>query len=134
MAFLLLISVTVIFSTALVQALVVLLTLLVLFRFVFDRSFVFRRTPLDLPFLAFIAARVISVFFSRDIATSLPALYIEFFFYFVFFLVTQSIRRDEMSAARFLSAALVAAGVVAGLVGTFKVLSGMELRPLAVGI
>ncbi len=123
-----LVCLTVIFSTSIVQALVVVLFLVVVARLVFDRSFTFRRTPLDLPYLAFIAGRVVSIFFSQDFSESLPALYIEFFYYVVFFLVTQSIRRDETAAARLLVSVLVFAGVVAALIGILKVVLFQEPR------
>ncbi len=125
---LVLVCLTAIFSTAIVQTLVVILFLVVLSWLVSGRSITIRRTPLDLPYLAFIAGRVVSILFSQDFSRSLPALYIEFFFYVVFFLVTQSVRRDEIAATHLLVSVLVGAGVVAALIGTFKVLLLQEPR------
>ncbi len=117
-----LVCVTTIFSTALVQTLVVTLTVVVCSGLVSVGSPVFRRTPLDAPFLVFILARVVSVFFSRDPAQSLPALHLEFFFYIVFFLVTQSAWQGGAAATWALTTLLLCAGMAAGLIGVLKVL------------
>ena len=117
-----LICLSVIFSTAIVQALVVALTVLVLAGGLFGHSFRWRRTPLDAPYLVFLVGRIASIALSQYPSQSLRALYVEYFFYLMFFLVTQSIRGDELSTARFLTSLLVAAGVVAGLIGALKVI------------
>ncbi len=125
---LVMICATVIFSTFLVQTFVVVLSLVVLSWVVIFPHSRFRRTQLDVPYLAFILGRVVSVFFSQDLARSLPALYVEFYFYLVFFLVTQSVRRNEIAVTRLLVSVLVAAGAVAAIIGVSKVLFSVELR------
>jgi len=128
MILLALICLTNIFSTALVQTFVVMLTLVVVGCLLSLRPVVFRRTPLDLPYLVFILGRIISLVFSQDPARSFPALYLEYYFYIVFFLVTQSLRRNEITATQVLTMILVGAGAVAALTGTLKVLFSLELR------
>ncbi len=127
-ALLSLICLVTIFSTALTQTAVVLLFVVVFSCAASEPSWRSRRTPLDVPYLAFIAGRLVSVVFSSDPALSMPALYHEFFFYLVFFMVTQSVRDDEFTAARALTLLLVLAGVVAGLIGAARVLLALELR------
>lgn len=119
---------TVIFSTAIVQILVVLLTLLAIRCVEAGAYYPFRRTPLDIPYLAFVIGRVASVVFSKDLAKSLPALSGEFIFYVVFFIVTQSIRENEFQAGRILTSILIWAGVIAGVIGTLKVVLSFDPR------
>ncbi len=123
-----LICLTNIFSTAIVQTLIVALTVVVLSSLLTDSSFSPRRTPLDIPYLGFVLARVISLLFSQYPAQSLPALHIEFFYYVVFFLVTQSIPRNEPVVVSALVSLLLGAGLIAALIAVMKVALGMELR------
>jgi O-antigen ligase len=128
MSLLILTCLTTVFSTAVVQTLVVVLTIALLSCFSTNRTFSLRRTPLDLPYLVFVLARLLSVLFSQYPKKSLAAIHIEFFFYIVFFLVTQSVRRNEINTTRVLAAVTVGTGVVAALIGVAKVLLHLELR------
>jgi O-antigen ligase len=125
---LILIAATAIFSTAIVQLLVVVLTVCLLAGVRNPRSYVFQQTPLDAPYLAFVAARIISILFSQVPDESLRALHIEVFFYIVFFLTTQTIRGDRESLVRSITNALILAGSLAALLGIGKVLCGLEDR------
>jgi O-antigen ligase len=128
MLLLILICLTNIFSTAVVQTLVVVSTASLLSCFTMNRSFTVRRTPLDLPYLVFVLTRLLSVLYSQYPKNSLTAIHIEFFFYIVFFLVTQSVRRNEISTTRLVAAIIVGAGVVAALIGVAKVSFHLALR------
>ena len=122
-----LICLTNIFSTAIVQTLVVALTVVVISSLLTDPSLSIQRTPLDQPYLAFVLARVISLLLSQYPDESLPALHIEFFYYVVFFLVTQSVRRNEPAVVSALVSLFLGAGLVAALIATLKV--GLEIAP-----
>ena len=122
-----LICLTNIFSTAIVQTLVVALTVVVISSLLTDPSLSIQRTPLDQPYLAFVLARVISLLLSQYPDESLPALHIEFFYYVVFFLVTQSVRRNEPAVVSALVSLFLGAGLVAAVIATLKV--GLEIAP-----
>lgn len=126
---LLLVCATTVFSTAVVQSLVVALTLAVVVCLFRKRPLTFTRTPLDLPFATFVAARIISIAFSQDRAVSLPALYIEYFYYMVFFLVTQTLDGDVASGSCTTVFVLTASAVVAAAVGITKVF--LSFSPVA---
>jgi O-antigen ligase len=117
---LLLMAASAIFSTALVQICAVILTVLTLSAF--GRGMKFQRTPLDVPFAVFIFARLISVIVSEYPATSVRALYIEFFYYLVFFLTTQTIRVERRQIVRMVTTTLILGGVIGAMVGILKVL------------
>jgi O-antigen ligase len=127
-ALLLAIAGVTIFSTALVQTLVVALTVVTVSCFVVDRRTPWSPTPLDLPFLAFLGGRVLSIAFSQHLRESLSALWVEFFFYGVFFLTTQAVRREKESAVTVLLGVMVAAAVGASLFGIVDVALDFERR------
>ena len=119
---------TIIFSTAVVQTLVVILTVVVVACHVRGNAKPFQRTPLDLPYAVFVAGRIMSIAFSRYPAESIAALHREYFFYIVFFLVTQTVRHKKVAVSRTMVHVLVAAGVLAGFIGTAKVLLFNDMR------
>jgi O-antigen ligase len=118
---------TMIFSIAIVQMIVGVLAILWLFRIIITPGYKFIRTPIDYPFVAFIAARVLSVIFSIDYSVSLPTLYKEIPFYIIYFIVTQSIKWDEKKVSK-LVIVLIISACVASIIGVSKVLMGIELR------
>lgn len=122
-----LVSAVTILSTAVVQTLVVALALTVLTCRLLRHPLAFRRTPLDIPYALFILGRVVSVAFSQDPARSLSALHIEFFFYVVFFLATQTVDRNEVGGSLALTFTLTIAGVIAAVIGIMKVLFHLTL-------
>ena len=126
---LLLVCATTVFSTAIVQSLVVALTMAVVICLFRKRPLTFTRTPLDLPFATFVAARVVSIAFSQDRALSLPALYIEYFYYIMFFLVTHTLDRNVIAGLRSTVSVLISAAACAAIVGVAGVL--LDLSPVA---
>jgi O-antigen ligase len=123
--------VTTVFSTALMQILVVLLTAASVTCFLITRPFVWRRTALDIPYGTFVLARLLSVAFSTDPSRSLPALHIEFFFYVVFYLATQTRMLGEESSARLIVNVLIGSAVIASIVGLTQVLCFGESRAVS---
>ncbi|MGA9119989.1 MAG: O-antigen ligase family protein [Bacteroidota bacterium] len=122
------VSLVTIFSTALVQTLVVCLMIVVTSCTLFEYRGSWRRTPLDIPFFAFIAGRVLSIAFSQYPWRSISALRIEFLFYGVFFLATQAVRQEEEDASRVVMVGIVAAGVIGAIIGILKVVLEIEKR------
>lgn len=84
-----------IFSNALAQSLVVLLTILWIIRIILTPNYKFIRTPLDIPFLLFIGARTLSIFTSVDISLSMRELRGEIFFYISYFIVTNNLNNKD---------------------------------------
>lgn len=118
---------TLIFSIAIVQMIVGVIAILWLLRIIITPGYKFIRTPIDYPFAAFIAARVLSVMFSINYSVSLPTLYKEIPFYIIYFLVTQSIKWDNKKISK-LVIVLIISACVASIIGVSKVLMGIELR------
>jgi O-antigen ligase len=86
------------------------------------------RTPLDLPFAAFIVARLLSVPLSVAPAVSVHALYQEIIFYFIFFLFTHTRVVRDLNDVHLLVKVLLGAAVLAALIGSFKFLMQWEHR------
>jgi O-antigen ligase len=118
---------TLIFSIAIVQMIVGVIAILWLLRIIITPGYKFIRTPIDYPFAAFIAARVLSVMFSINYSVSLPTLYKEIPFYIIYFIVTQSIKWDNKKISK-LVIVLIISACVASIIGVSKVLMGIELR------
>ncbi|MBI5477137.1 MAG: O-antigen ligase family protein [Ignavibacteriales bacterium] len=116
-----------IFSIAIVQIIVGLLSFLWIVRIIVDKKIQYISTPLDLPYIIFIAARIISVVFSINQEVSLPALYKEIPFYIIYFIVTRSIEWDDKKIRKILIIMIVSS-CIASVVGISKVLLGIEPR------
>jgi len=94
-----------------------------------SRGAKFARTPLDIPFLIFIVARAASVPFSVDPSVSLTGLYNEVFFYIMFFLAVHVLQSGDMDRSVVTVLwVIVAASVVASLIGTTKFALGSVER------
>ena len=118
-----------IFSIALVQVAFAVAAAAWVWGIVASKGKSFRRTPLDIPLLAFVAARCAAIPLSIDPALSLPALHKEIVFYLLFFVVTHAIRFDAMEEEiTVLWKITVAAAVIAALYGSVKYLVGAEAR------
>ena len=117
-----------IFSISILQLALGFLTVFLLISFRSGSQETLRLTPLDIPMLAFIAARILSIFFSVDPQTSVQALYIEIVFYAVFFVFTNTVRVENESEMNVLVRAFVWTAIVASAVGIFKFAAGISPR------
>ncbi len=119
---------TVIFSIALLQLALGVLALLWLVALGRGSQNGFRSTVLDVPMLAFIAGRALSVPFSVDPQTSMQALYIEMIFYAAFFVFTNTVRVDREKEMSTLIRVFVWTAVFAAAIGVFKYSAGISER------
>lgn len=119
---------SIIFSIALAQILLGLLVVVYVLLTLRGRLRPLLRTPMDLPFAAFILARLLSIPLSVAPATSAHALYQEIPFYFIFFLFTHTRVVRDLDDVHHLMKVLLGAAALAALIGTFKVLMHWEVR------
>lgn len=119
---------TIIFSIALLQLALGVLTLLWLVALGRGSQNGFRRTVLDVPMLAFMTGRVLSVPFSVDPEISMRALYIEMIFYAAFFVFTNTLRIDREHEISTLIRIFVCTAVLATVIGVFKYSAGISGR------
>jgi O-antigen ligase len=126
---LVLVAATTIFSIAVTQFLIVVMSVLWLIVLARSKGRNLKRTPLDIPFLAFIAGRAVSVPFSIDPAVSVPGLYKEVFFYIMFFLAVHVLRAgDSERDTVTILWVITAAAVIASLVGIARYVLGFVER------
>jgi O-antigen ligase len=118
---LLLVAASMIFSLALLQIAAVAVLLLWLVSAFRRRSFRLITSPIDLPFLLFFAARVLTVPFAVDVAASAEGLRIEVVFYIMYFALRDTIRAEGRDRV-ILVAVLAAAAVCASGIGIAKYL------------
>ena len=118
-----------IFSTFLVQATVIILFLAYIVRIITRRKINYFYTPLDIPFLVFIIARSLAIIFSTDaslsvaytsVSVALPAI--------TFFLCTNLLFDKDKASIKMLFRVLIIAAVIASIYGTTKVLLGITDR------
>jgi O-Antigen ligase len=128
---LLLFALSMMLSTAVVQTTVVLLCILWIGRLMAAPSLRVR-TVLDLPILAFIGARIVSIVFASDAGRSVHALYTEVFFYSLFFIVTDVLGEWESERLRILFRTVFAAAAVAAVIGISKVVFFGSVRASSV--
>jgi O-antigen ligase len=101
-------------STAMVQASAVVLVGFWVSTLIRLRTVRVRRTAFDIPVIAFAGARIISVFTAVDVGTSIRALTAEVFFYSTFFALTDLLGGLSRERVRvLLQLAFIAAGIVA---------------------
>ena len=117
-----------VFSTAIVQILVVLLTLAAVWSWFAGDGRVLRWTPLHAPFAAFLLCRILSIAFSLDPTLSMRALYIEYFFYLPFFIASGIVTENPLDALRTFSRVIVLAGMAAAFLGSTLFLLGVVQR------
>jgi len=117
-----------IFSLFLAEAVIIFIFLAYIFKSIRDKKFYYFKTPLDFAFLAFIFARILSIFFSTDISVSAASLNKEIFFYSSFFLFTYFLNKDDERTFLILFKILILAAIVASMYGTLKVLLGFVER------
>jgi len=117
-----------IFSTFLVQATVIILFLAYIVRIITRRKINYFYTPLDIPFLVFIIARSLAIIFSTDASLSVASWNKEIFFYITFFLCTNLLFDKDKASIKMLFRVLIIAAVIASIYGTTKVLLGFTDR------
>lgn len=86
------------------------------------------RAAFDLPLLACVIARVLSIVLSQYPETSLRALRTEIPFYALYFALSSRLDLRRPNLLRNILWSLLVAGTLASLVGTVKVLTGLEHR------
>jgi len=121
-------TMSIIFSTAIVQAMVGVLALLWIWNAVATKSVNFKSTPLDVPFLAFLGTRVLSILFSTNFRTSSVALHVEIVFYVVFFLMTQFVDISSVKRVQRIIKSLFVAAALASIIGVTKYAFGVVPR------
>jgi O-antigen ligase len=117
-----------IFSTALLHLCAVALTTVWIAKMIVRKRWLGRRTVLDIPYLAFVLARMISIPLSVDPAVSVQAFRTEIFFYVLFFVFTGTIDMKRTEDVRLLLRLVLATAAVASIIGTGKYFLGMEAR------
>jgi len=117
-----------ILSTALVQMALGALAALWLVTLVRRPKSVFRSTVLDLPMLAFIIGRTLSIPFSVHPEISVSALHIEIIFYAAFFVFTNTVHIDRENEMTILIQLFVLTGVLAAVIGICKYATGITPR------
>ena len=117
-----------IFSIAIVQMTAGLLMVIWIVKIIFAQRYKFIHTQFDLPVIIFIIIRVLSVLFSTNLSTSIPTLYKEIPFYFVFFVFTNSISVENKKYLKLMIWILIVSACIAAIYGTSKVLLGFEER------
>ena len=117
-----------IFSTAAGQTVLILLILFGLVKIFRDKKKIRIKNPILLPFIVFVAVRILSILFSEFPSLSLPSLNKEIFFYIIFFIFLIELTEYDEKKIRFLFKILVIAAVLASVVGTVKVIVGLSER------
>ena len=124
----LLLAVLLVFSLAAAQAIVVIMVLIWIFKIVLVKKINIKKTPLLYPYLVFIIARIISIFFSVNISESIQILNREIFFYLLLFIFIDVFPVKEKKFVKNFLLILIVAAVIAAVYGTSKVLLGIEER------
>jgi O-antigen ligase len=117
-----------IFSVAAGQALAILLVLLFIIKSVKQKKIGIQKNPLVIPYLIFIASRILAVIFSEYQQLSLQSLNKEIFFYLIFFALISFPNLVKKENLKFIIRLLLLTAVIAALIGTVKVLIGMNVR------
>ncbi|HEY6435355.1 MAG TPA: O-antigen ligase family protein [Ignavibacteriaceae bacterium] len=116
------------FSLFIAQAVTILLILLWLIKLVVFKKADLRNNPFTYPFIAFVIARIISVFLSTDISQSVQTLNKEIFFYPLFFIVVDCFPIEDKKYFKWFVVVLVSSALVASIYGSVSVLIGATHR------
>lgn len=117
-----------IFSIFIAQAIAVLLLVLWLIKVIVYKKINLKNNPLQYPFLAFVIARIVSVFLSTDFSQSVQILNKEIFFYSLFFIVVDVFPIDDREYLKRFFVVLISAALIASLYGIGKVVFGFSDR------
>jgi len=121
-------AVSILFSIAIAQMVVGALAILWVIKIIHSSGFVYRRTPIDLAYFGFVASRILSIIFSINVALSLGGFAREIPFYILFVIVAQLSFLSEKDQLKKLLWVLIAAGTIAALYGSAKVIFHIEPR------
>ena len=119
---------SVIFSTAIMHTAAVALMVLWIAAMIVRRRLLVRYTPITLPYLGFVAARILAIPLSIDPAASAVAFRTEIVFYLLFFVFTGMLTLERPDEIRFMLRLVIWTGVIAAVIGTVKVLAGFSER------
>jgi len=117
-----------IFSLFIAQAVVILLVILWLIKLIIYKKVNLKNNPFTYPFIAFVLARIISVFVSTDFSQSVQILNKEIFFYPLFFIVVDTFPIEDKKYIKWFFTILFSAAVIASVYGTSTVLFGISER------
>ena len=117
-----------IFSLFIAQVVVILLVILWLIKLIVFKKANLKNNPFTFPFIAFVIARIISVFLSTDFSQSVQILNKEIFFYPLFFIVVDIFPIDDKQYFKWFLIILFLAAVFASIYGSSIVLLGFSER------
>ncbi len=117
-----------IFSVAAGQALAIILVLLSIIKVVKEKKIKIKKNPLVILFIIFIVTRILAVSFSEYQQNSLPSLNKEIFFYLVLFALINFLEIIKKENIKLIIRLFLFTALVASLVGTAKVLFGIDER------
>ena len=124
----LILSGSLIFSLFIAQAVVILLVILWLIKLIVYKKANLKNNPFTYPFIAFIIARIISVFLSTDFSQSVQILNKEIFFYPLFFIVVDIFPVGDKQYFKWFFLILCSAAMVASIYGSATVVFGISER------
>ncbi len=117
-----------IFSVAAGQALAIILVLLFIIKSVNQKKIGIEKNPLIIPFIVFIISRILAVLVSEYPEHSLQSLNKEIFFYIILFALLSFPYLVKKENLKFILRLLFVTAILAALIGTIKVLTGMNVR------
>lgn len=117
-----------IFSMAIGQGLSILLIIMGIYKVIKEKNISSFKIPLVLPFVVFIFIRILSIIFSEYPSQSVASLNKDLFFNLIFFVFLIALTPFDEKKIRFLIKILIGAAVIASIIGTIKVLSGVSQR------
>jgi O-antigen ligase len=117
-----------IFSLFIAQAIVILLVIIWLIKLIVYKNVNLKNNPFTYPFIAFIIARIISVFLSTNFSHSIQILNKEIFFYPLFFIVVDIFPIDDKKYIKWFFTVLFSVAVIASVYGSAIVLLGYSER------
>ena len=121
-------TISLMFSIALAQLSVGLITILCIVKLATHTDIKFKRTALDIPYIAFVLARILSIIFSSHLSISIVSLYKEIIFYFIFFVFTQILDVTNQKRMILLFKTLFVCAVIAAFYGSAKYILGYSDR------
>jgi putative inorganic carbon (HCO3(-)) transporter len=119
------------FSLFVAQAVAILLIIVWLLKLIVFKKANLKDNPFTYPFIAFVIARIISVFLSTDFSQSAQALNKEIFFYPIFFIVVDCFPIDDKKYFKWFFIVLVVSAIVASIYGSLTVVLEYSERAIS---
>lgn len=119
------------FSLFIAEAIAILLILFWLIKLIVFRKADLKNNPFTFPFIAFVLARIISVFLSTDFFQSVQVLNKEIFFYPLFFIVVDCFSIEDKKYFKWFFVVLISAAVVSSVYGSVSVMLGTTHRAVS---